>query len=174
MNQEFTIIKREEWKANRPKYPYINIFPERIVVHHHEFEFKQRTKTSKYYKGPETILYLQTKDIKEGLNDIKYHFIIAPDGTVYEGRPLGTAGCHCKSYDNTTIAVLFYGNFNVEQVNKQQLRAFMLLMKHIKSIYRHMNIPKCIKNHRDYEFTLCPGHHLANLINIIKTRTWNI
>jgi hypothetical protein len=174
-NSDIKIVKREEWKAVQPKYPYINIFPERIVVHHYEFEFgRQRTKTSKYFKGCETILYLQNKHIKKmGLNDIKYHFIIAPDGTVYEGRPLGTAGCHCKSYDNTTIGILFFGNYNIEDVGKSQLRSFMLLLKYIKSIYKHMNIPKCIKNHRDYELTLCPGHHLSNLINIIKTREWN-
>jgi hypothetical protein len=174
MNNDLKIIKREEWKAIQPKYPYIRIFPERIVIHGHMSVLKTRDRTSKYYKGPDSILYLQSKDIKEGLNDIKYHFIISPKGEVYEGRPLGTAGCHCKSYDNTTIAVMFFGNYNIEQVSKEQLRSFMLLIKHIKTIYKHMNIPKCIKNHRDYEHTLCPGHHLANLINIIKTRTWNI
>lgn len=174
-SSELRIIRREEWDAVTPKFPYINIFPERIVIHHYGMEVgRPRTITSKYYKGSDSILYLQNKHIKKlGLNDIKYHFIICKDGTVYEGRPLGTAGCHCKSYDNTTIAIMFYGNYNVEQVDKRSLKSFILLLRYIKERYKHLNIPKCIKNHRDYELTLCPGHNLSNLINIMKLRNWN-
>lgn len=171
---DFKMIGRDEWNAVKPKFPYIKIFPQRIIIHHSATD-SSRTRTSKFYKGHKTVFYMQKKHIKKlGLNDIKYHFIIAPDGTIYEGRPIGTAGCHCRSYDNTTLAILFMGNFNIETVPNEQLRSLLMTLKYIKSIYKHMDIPKCVKNHRDYEHTLCPGHHLSNLINVIKTRTWNI
>jgi len=172
MSNELVVVKRESWKAAKPTHPYISIFPQRIIIHHYEFEQgRKNTKTSQYYNGPESIEYMQSTHIRKlGLNDIRYHFIIAPDGTVYEGRPLGTAGCHCKKYDNTSIAIMFFGNYNIEQVEQCQLRSFLLLLKQIKETYRHLDIKKCLKNHRDYELTLCPGHHLSNLINIIKQR----
>lgn len=172
-DNEITIIRREKWGAITPTKPYFIIFPEKIIVHGYSYRSKfGKSKSFKKFKGIQSLKKIQSRHIKQlGLIDIKYHFIIAPDGSIYEGRPLGTAGCHCDSHNNQSIGIMIFGNFNVEKPTREQIHSFLLLLKFIKKKYPHLNIPSCLFNHSDLKLTLCPGHHLANMIRIIKSRT---
>ncbi len=172
-NNELKIIKYQEWSNYKPNKPYFNIFPEKIIVHSYCFKsIYAKKKRSHLFKGIKTLRALQQKHIKQlGTIDIKYHFVIAPNGDVYEGRPLGTAGYHCDSHNNHSIGIMIFGNFNVEEPKREQIHSFLLLMKYIKNKYPHMNIPACIFNHCDLKLTLCPGHHLTNMIRKIQSRT---
>lgn len=173
MTSGLHIIKRSEWSLIAPLKPYFNIFPTKIIIHGYCFKtLHGKKETSKIFKGVKTLRYLQKKHIKQlGTIDIKYHFIIAPNGDIYEGRPIGTAGCHCKSQDNHSIGIMVFGNFNVEKPAREQIHSLLILLQYIKRKYTHMDIPKCIHNHCDLKLTLCPGHHLSNMVRIIKSKT---
>lgn len=164
-------VSRFEWGAKHPLKPYINIYPNKVIIHDYEYRFS-RTKTRRFdkFNGIETIKSMQSKHIADGLIDIKFHYIISPDGTVYEGRPLGVSGRHCKKQDNNSVAIMFYGNYNIELPERHQIRSFFEIVRHLKIVYKDMKFPSCIFNHNDFEFTLCPGHHLTNMMNVIKSR----
>ena len=72
--------------------------------------------------------------------DIPYHYLIAPDGTVYEGRNPLTVGETNTEYDPTGhLLISFLGNYN-EQYNIS---------------------PNTIATHRDYsKNTTCPGPNI--------------
>ncbi len=47
-----------------------------------------------------------------GWCDVGYHFLVATDGTVYEGRPLHLRGAHVGGHNSGNIGIAFIGCFN--------------------------------------------------------------
>jgi len=170
--EDVKFITRREWRAVPPSKNYIKILPNKIIIHHYGYKMiRTKTKSSKLFNGDITIQNLQRNHMNaHGLIDIKFHFIIAPNGDVYEGRPLNVAGCHCKKQDNFSIAIMLFGNYNVEQPTREQIHSFLQLLKHIRKTYKHIDISRSLYSHSDLAFTLCPGHHLSNMIGMIKNR----
>ncbi len=83
------IIKRSEWDPTPPKrccasydQPIKKVL-KWIVVHHSDFTDAPGPLAIKEY-------HLQVS----GFSDIGYHFVIAADGTIYEGRSLQLMGSH--------------------------------------------------------------------------------
>lgn len=92
--------------------------------------------------------------------DIPYHFLIAPDGTVYEGRDVYTVGETNTEYDPTGhLLINVLGNFEVQEVNKMQLNSLTSLIAYCCKKY---NLPiQTIASHKDYSTqTSCPGKNL--------------
>lgn len=61
--------------------------------------------------------------------DIGYNFLIGPDGNVYEGRGWKRQGAHTKNYNALSLGVAFIGYFSDVKASKQQVAAFMRLMR---------------------------------------------
>lgn len=91
----------------------------------------------------------------KGWAGIGYHFFVAKNGAVYEGRPLSCIGAHCTGYNNKSIGICFEGNFETEQMPALQLNAGLSLVYYLKTIYPNA----VIKKHSDLFPTVCPGKH---------------
>jgi len=51
--------------------------------------------------------------------DIPYHFLIAPDGTIYEGKSVYTVGETATEYDPTGhLLITCLGNLEVQEPSK--------------------------------------------------------
>ncbi|RVU86234.1 hypothetical protein EOL70_01945 [Leucothrix sargassi] len=96
---------------------------------------------------------------RRGWGDIAYHYLIAADGTIYQGRDESYRGGSSTNYgldNNLLIAVM--GNFEVENPTQQALNSLTQL---ISNRMLHYDIsPNNIKTHRDHIATLCPGARL--------------
>jgi len=46
------------------------------------------------------------------LYDLPYHYAIASDGTIYEGRDIGVRGAHVASGNTGKIGIIWLGDFN--------------------------------------------------------------
>lgn len=69
-----------------------------------------------------------------GLNDIRENFLIASDGTIYEGRGFTYEGQHTydsgsTTYNNDVIGVSCIGDFNNIQPNQSQVDALKFFIK---------------------------------------------
>jgi N-acetylmuramoyl-L-alanine amidase len=58
---------------------------------------------------------------ERGWDDIGYHFVILPDGTVEDGRPLETPGAHVSGHNSRSIGLCLVGgkggfNFTIAQI----------------------------------------------------------
>jgi len=63
------------------------------------------------------------------LTDIQENFLIASDGTIYEGRGFAYEGEHTKdqattSYNNQAIGVSFIGNYTETSLSTEQIESF--------------------------------------------------
>jgi hypothetical protein len=99
-----------------------------IVIHHSSFDEAVGPLAIKEY-------HLQVS----GFSDIGYHFVVAPDGTVYEGRPLSRMGAHAgavnrsdRDPDRGAVGIVLDGNFVAQRPPRAQLRATLLLIDRLR------------------------------------------
>ena len=152
---ELNILSRSAWNALEPK-PYKQHVPVRITIHH------EGTRLEVSDDAARKIRNIQVWGMGPDRNwkDIPYHFLIAPDGKIFEGRNVFTVGETATEYDPTGhLLVTCLGNLEQQEVREEQLES---LVRTIAYACRKYNIPPdSIASHRDYSSqTTCPGKNL--------------
>jgi hypothetical protein len=147
----------------------------KVTIHHESPPIDEpNIHSSLIFDGINSIRYLQKQHIeKNGFPDIKFHYIIAPCGTVYEGVPPEMRGFHVAKNNSGNIGILVIGNFTVEIPKAEQMISLKILLRHICEIFPSYN-SKETYGHRDFIFTKCPGDNLYSEINKIKWGEVNI
>ncbi|MBA2479132.1 MAG: N-acetylmuramoyl-L-alanine amidase [Planctomycetes bacterium] len=114
---------------------------------------------------PVDMLRLFEKNHKsKGWACIGYHFIIAADGQVYEGRPLKYQGAHASGDNNIgNVGICLLGNFERDSVPQAQRAA---LMSVLDRLVRRYGIARTeIHGHREFKTTDCPGRFLLAIVD---------
>jgi hypothetical protein len=153
------IISRSEWNANAPR-PYKQHVPLRLTIHHEGTKFEAKDDAAKHIRNVQ--VWGMGKD--RNWADIPYHFLIAPDGKIYEGRDVYTVGETNTEYDpEGHLLVTLLGNFEVQEVPSEQLSALTRLIAYCSKKY---NLPvETIASHKDYsKQTSCPGKNLYKFL----------
>ena len=122
---DVSIVPRSGWNALPPK-PYKQHTPQQITVHH------EGTRLEITDDAARKIHNIQVWGMGKDRNwaDIPYHFLIAPDGTIYEGRDVNTVGETATEYDPTGhLLITCLGNLQQQEVPEQQLNALIRLMR---------------------------------------------
>ncbi len=147
------IQPRSSWNAAAAR-PYKQHVPVRITVHHEGGRVLADTASATTrLKNVQT--WCMGPDRKWA--DIPYHYLIAPDGTVYEGRNPLTVGETNTEYDPTGhLLISFLGNYNEQKLTPHLVTT---LSKLIARFCLQYNIsPDTLATHRDYsKNTTCPG-----------------
>lgn len=164
-SNEIIINPRSSWNASEPR-PYKQHVPERITIHHEGTRFEKSEDAAKHIKN------VQTWGMGKDRNwiDIPYHFLIDPNGNIYEGRNIFTVGETATEYDPTGhLLITCLGNFEEQDVSEEQLSSLINL---ISDCCRRFAIsPEKIASHKDYsKQTACPGKNLYKYLenNYIK------
>lgn len=150
------IIPRSGWGAAEAR-PYKSQTPLRITVHHEGGRVLLKSDDAtlrmknlqKWCMGPD-----------RNWVDVPYHFLIAPDGTVFEGRDPMTAGETATEYDPSGhLLISFLGNYQQQEPDEALMEILARLIARLCKLY---NIsPDTIATHRDYsKMTTCPGKYL--------------
>lgn len=149
------IVTRKAWDAAEPR-PFKQHVPVRITIHHEGNRMEQTADGAKRVKN------IQTWGMGKDRNwaDVPYHFFVAPDGSVYEGRNMHTTGETATEYDPSGhLLICCLGNLEVQEVPPAQLDA---LTKLIAYLCRKYNLPnETLSAHKDHSSqTTCPGKNL--------------
>ncbi|MES2652220.1 MAG: N-acetylmuramoyl-L-alanine amidase [Bacteroidota bacterium] len=150
------IVPKLAWKAQEAR-PYKQHVPIKITVHHEggklltvSDDAKQRLKNIQSWgMGPD-----------RKWADVPYHFLIAPDGTVYEGRNPLTVGETNTEYDPTGhLLICFLGNYSQQKLDEKLLKVLINLLA--DSCIKYGISPTEISTHRDHsKQTTCPGEDI--------------
>ena len=157
------IVTRSEWGANAPVLPMREHRIERITIHHTATRQNAARTLADKLRGLQA--FSQRDDSlgdgrrKPAWADIPYHYYIAADGTVGEGRPWQYVGDSNTPYDPTGhLLIVVEGNFEDEQLTDGQRRALETL---VPTFARRFHVPgERLGAHKDYASTRCPGRHL--------------
>ena len=150
-----SIIPRSGWNAAAP-LPYKQHTPVQITVHHEGTNLEVTSDAARKIKAIQT--WGMGPDRK--WVDIPYHFLIAPDGKIYEGRSVTTVGETATEYDPTGhLLITCLGNLEQQEVRPEQLAS---LVKTIAYCSKKYKIPlETMSTHRDNsKQTSCPGKNL--------------
>lgn len=168
---EISILPRTSWLANDPK-PFKQHVPQRITIHHEGNTFNKNDNAPKHIKNVQTWGMGKDRD----WIDIPYHFLIDPNGNIYEGRNVFTVGETATEYDPTGhLLITCMGNFEEQEVSDEQLNALINLI--VYCCIKYQISPETIASHRDYSTqTVCPGKNLYKYLenNFIKSEVMRL
>jgi hypothetical protein len=165
-SRAITIVPRSGWNAAEPR-PYKQHVPVKLTIHHEGTKLEIKDDAAK------KIMNIQRWGMGPDRNwvDIPYHFLIAPDGTIYEGRNVYTVGETATEYDPTGhLLITCLGNLEVQELPEQQLSSLIKLIAYCCKKYK---LPlETLASHKDHSTqTTCPGKNLYQYLQngYIKT-----
>ena len=160
---EVQFVSRAEWGARPPVLPMRPHTLERLTIHHTGTDQNPRRSVADKLQGLQ--LFSQRDDSlasgrrKPAWADVPYHFYVATDGAVGEGRDWHYAGDSNTAYDPAGhLLVVVEGNFQRDTLTTAQRRTLDII---VPALARRFGIPADrLASHRDYADTQCPGANL--------------
>ena len=171
------IITREDWKAEPSKEGLKRHIPKFITIHH------TGTKQQPDRSIEDKLRALQQFSFSEGAlgdgtpklpwPDVPYHFYIAVDGSVAEGRQLMYQGDSNTDYDLSGHALIVVeGRFDTDQITDTQLEPLQKLVHALASKYKIS--AENISGHKDQAQTTCPGENIYELLPQFRKKVSNL
>ncbi|MBX3376573.1 MAG: N-acetylmuramoyl-L-alanine amidase [Phycisphaeraceae bacterium] len=166
------VIPRREWASAGPNLSLINPMNgvRRITVHHDGMPpVSLRTKADVAHRL-ELIRSVHTgRSDDNGRNwaDIGYHYIVDPQGRVWEGRPVRYQGAHVKQNNENNLGILVLGNFDEQRPTSEAINALDAFLADRMRAYR---VPVTrVFTHQEINPTACPGFNLQSYM--VATRS---
>lgn len=92
---------------------------------------------------------------------IAYHFVIQPDGKVYQTNKYETLSWHGGNINSRSVGVVVTGNFENEQFTDTQKTSLINTIKHIQeTLGKRMKV----QGHYLHMPTACPGTNIKSVI----------
>lgn len=158
------VISRADWGARPPRKNYSRHVPRYLVVHHSSIPDLSQ------YKGAETIRGIQRfhQDTR-GWIDIGYHFLIGPEGEIFQGRPETVSGAHVAGKNRHKVGVMVMGNYQGghDELPAKARAALVKLLAWLGGTYG-IDPSNRISGHRDWMSTDCPGSDLWGELTAIR------
>ena len=167
------ILSRQEWKAKDAIGEMKQHIIRHITIHHTASPQKEKITIEKKMQSLQNFSQSESR-LASGKHkpvwaDVPYHYYIAVDGQIAEGRDIRYAGDTNTDYDPSGHAlIVLEGNFENELPTIKQLESLRELVNWLSVNYE---IPVSeIKAHNDYAATACPGINLKKLLPTLKQK----
>jgi hypothetical protein len=163
------IVPASAWESTpQPMADSRKHTPKYVTIHHAGVEYKVGTDPVKFVKNMQ--IWGQ-RDKK--WPDVPYHFLIAPDGRIIEGRSMEYEPDTNTRYElQGHIGVEMMGSFQSQRVSPQQLDS---IVKLVAWICQEKNIPiDAISGHNDVapNQTTCPGKDFYRYLKDGQFKKW--
>lgn len=167
------ILSRKKWKAKDAIGKMKPHTIRYITIHHTAFPQKPELALEKKMQNLQSFSQsanrLASGKEKPAWADIPYHYYIAADGQIAEGREIDFAGDSNTDYDTTGHAlIVLEGNFQTEKPSAGQIESLELMVFWLADRYKVSASE--IKGHNDYASTGCPGVNLKNLLAPLRQK----
>jgi hypothetical protein len=155
------VLPRSSWaKANPIPARMDPMLPvQRITLHHDGMppvSIRSRADASR------RIEQIRVAHLGRGFGDIGYHYVIDPQGTIWQGRPLNWQGAHVADQNPGNLGILVMGNFEVQRPTQAQLAT---CRRFVQSQMQRYSVPVGrVCTHRELAQTACPGRNLQPAI----------
>ncbi len=162
------VIPRSAWAKAGPKMsgskPMNGV--QRVTIHHDGTNASGLRGQSAVARRIESIReYHRSKGVE--WIDIGYHYIIDPEGRVWEGRPISIEGAHVKATNEHNLGVMLLGNFDQHSPTGAQIATLNGFVRDQCMRYR---VPtNRIYTHQELKQTACPGRNLQNYMQVARS-----
>lgn len=164
-----TVITRAEWGSKpQPIDESKRHVPRLITIHHEGVLWKVGTDNAQKLRNVQS-----WGQREKNWPDLPYHYIIAPDGIVYEGRDWNYQPESNTNYSlEGVLNIELLGNFEEQRVEKTQLESLVAL---VAKLCTDLKLdPATIRGHKDAApgQTACPGKDFHRYIENGSIRKW--
>ncbi|MBI4061224.1 MAG: N-acetylmuramoyl-L-alanine amidase [Elusimicrobia bacterium] len=167
------IMSRLGWRAAPRRGANQEHAPYRVTVHHTQ--------------GPRPMNEAQTaaavraiqrhhmvgrgREGKGAFEDIGYHFLIAGDGRVVEGRRAEYLGAHAGGANQGNIGVAMMGDFTKIRPTREQSESLVRLVTFLAVKYKKDSAAAdFLEGHQHYNKTECPGRNLMAILESLRRK----
>lgn len=166
---DLTIVTRDQWGSKpKPIDESKRHVPKLITIHHEGVLWKAGTDNAQKLRNVQS-----WGQREKNWPDLPYHYIIAPDGIVYEGRDWNYQPESNTNYSlDGVLNIELLGNFEEQRVDLKQLET---LVKLIAKLCVELKLdPATIRGHKDAApgQTSCPGKDFHRYIENGSIRKW--
>jgi len=156
------IVSRSEWGARPPVGKRVSVpAAERacVVIHHTTGETLGKGDPAAWVRSIQRF-----HQSVRGWADVGYHWLVAGDGTVFEGRGWDVVGAHCPGHntDGWGIALLGDGSDVVPEDALESIGELLGLAE------QRAGHPLALLGHRDARQTACPGDALYAWVHDVE------
>lgn len=163
------VLPRSRWTRSgvaRPReiYPMGGIH--RITVHH---DGMPPVWIGSAAEAADRIEVIRRSHVEaRGFADIGYHYVIDPQGRIWEGRSVVYQGAHVHDHNEHNLGVLVLGNFERQTPTAA---ATASLDRFVASQMERYSVPMArVKTHREITVTECPGENLQRYMVATRGR----
>lgn len=161
------IVLRKEWNAKKPVGNAKRHKIRFITVHHTATMQKPDVTIEKKLQNLQAFSQRDDKlasgKLKPAWFDVPYHYYIATDGRIGEGRKIKYVGDTNTEYNPTGHALIVVeGSFNTEEPTNEQIESLRKMIDWLAHKYRVS--AENLKGHDDYARTACPGKKIKNML----------
>jgi hypothetical protein len=161
------VVTRESWGA-RVRNCNSPHTPQKITIHHTE------TPTNDGMSVTARLRQIQSYHIDvRGWCDIGYHFLVGPDGNVYQGRKETNLGAHVSNANTNNVGISFIGSFQNSAPSQIMQDAAVNLMRSLHTAYGISLDRSHVKTHREQGTTDCPGNALQARVDTMVQMATN-
>ncbi len=160
------VIPRREWTSTGPIMSLINPMNgvDRITIHHSAV-------ISQTVRGKadaaRMLTSIRSTHVSKGWADIGYHYIIDPQGNIWEGRPVRFQGAHVKENNEHNLGIMCMGDYDQERPTSAMLAS---LDGFVADRMRALRVPLSrVYTHQEIRKTECPGRNLQGYM--VATRS---
>jgi hypothetical protein len=163
------VIGRSQWTRNAPRWnlskPMNGVGM--ITVHH---DALNASGMRGWQSSVDRLNKIRRAHLDRGPTwvDIGYHYIIDPEGRVWEGRPVSIEGAHVAATNDHNLGIMLMGNFMEHRPTQAQLNS---LDGFLAAQMRGYRVPiGRVYTHREFRSasTECPGNNLQSYM--LQTR----
>lgn len=170
---ELRFVSRDAWGAKPPTLPMRAHVPVRLTIHHtataQDFHRDVGAKLRGLQAFSQRDDSLSSGQKKPAWPDVPYHYYVAVDGSVGEGRDWRYAGDSNTPYDPAGhLLVVVEGNFQKDSLTSAQRHTLDVLVPALAA--RFGIAPDRLASHRDYARTDCPGERLYAELPRLRAR----
>jgi N-acetyl-anhydromuramyl-L-alanine amidase AmpD len=120
---------------------------QQVVLHH--------SATASTAKGSNPYAYAQFHVNERGWSGIGYHYVIQPDGKIFQTNELATVSNHVQNANTRSIGVCLSGNFDNEKPTQDAIASLLWLLRHLQ---QNLGRQLPVREHNDFtKGKSCPG-----------------
>ena len=135
----------------------------RITVHHAAIDNSDLLTAADVKRRLVNIRHEHINRKPEPFGDIGYHFVIDPQGRIWEGRSLAYQGAHVADQNEHNLGIMLLGDFTRQTPTPQQTAS---LDSFVSQQMRRFTIPvNRVFTHRELGKSACPGANLQRYVD---------
>jgi N-acetylmuramoyl-L-alanine amidase len=164
------VMSRGSWTRAAPIMSRISPMNgiSRITIHHSAIPNDDLRTQADVARALEGIRRSHVTRRGEPFGDIGYHYIIDPQGRVWEGRALSLQGAHVAAQNEHNLGIMLMGHFERQQPTPAALASLDGFVASQMSRYR---VPVSrVYTHQEIGKSACPGRNLQRYMDTTRSR----